>query len=418
MTDEIKRFIYRVGEKTDADVVITEIGGTIGDIESQPFIEAIRQIGIEAGRENTLYVHVTLVPYLKASGEHKSKPTQHSVKEMQGMGITPNIIVLRTDEKITDESIFTKIAHFCNVKPDCVIENVTVPILYAAPLMLEEANISSVVCRELGIDAPEPDLGEWKAMVERVRHQNNTVRIGLVGKYVQLHDAYLSVAEALRHAGYALDAKVEIEWIDSETLTPENLESRLGGLQGIIVPGGFGGRGIEGMVETAQYAREHHVPYFGICLGMQIAVIEEYARNKSGLAGANSHEFDELAPCQVINFMPGQNDEIDKGGTLRLGKYPCELREDTVIARCYGKTEISERHRHRYEFANEYRETLEQAGLRLSGLSPDGRLVETVEIPGEEFFVGVQFHPEFKSRPNKPHPLFVGFIRASLNHKA
>jgi len=417
VTDEIKRFIYRVGEKTDADVVITEIGGTIGDIESQPFIEAIRQIGIEAGRENTLYVHVTLVPYLKASGEHKSKPTQHSVKEMQGMGITPNIIVLRTDEKITDESIFTKIAHFCNVKPDCVIENVTVPILYAAPLMLEEANISSVVCRELGIDAPEPDLGEWKAMVERVRHQNNTVRIGLVGKYVQLHDAYLSVAEALRHAGYALDAKVEIEWIDSETLTPENLESRLGGLQGIIVPGGFGGRGIEGMVETAQYAREHHVPYFGICLGMQIAVIE-YARNKAGLAGANSHEFDELAPYQVINFMPGQNDEIDKGGTLRLGKYPCELREDTVIARCYGKTEISERHRHRYEFANEYRETLEQAGLRLSGLSPDGRLVETVEIPGEEFFVGVQFHPEFKSRPNKPHPLFVGFIRASLNHKA
>ncbi len=416
VTDEIKHFIYRVGEKTDADVVITEIGGTIGDIESQPFIEAIRQVGLEAGRENALYIHVTLVPYLKASGEHKSKPTQHSVKEMQGMGITPNIIVLRTDEKITDESIFTKIANFCNVKPDCVIENVTVPILYAAPLMLEEANISSVVCRELGIDAPEPDLGEWKAMVERVRHQNNTVRIGLVGKYVQLHDAYLSVAEALRHAGYALDAKVEIDWIDSEALTPENLESRLAGLQGIIVPGGFGGRGIEGMVETAQYAREHHVPYFGICLGMQIAVIE-YARNKAGLAGANSHEFDEDSPHQVIHFMPGQNDEIDKGGTLRLGKYPCVLQEGTVIAGCYGRTEISERHRHRYEFANEYRETLQEAGLRLSGLSPDGRLVETVEIPGEEFFVGVQFHPEFKSRPNKPHPLFVGFVRASLNHR-
>ncbi len=417
VTDEIKHFIYRVGEKTDADVVITEIGGTIGDIESQPFIEAIRQIGIEAGRENTLYVHVTLVPYLKASGEHKSKPTQHSVKEMQGMGITPNIIVLRTDEKITDDSIFTKIAHFCNVKPDCVIENVTVPILYAAPLMLEEANISSVVCRELGIEAPEPDLAEWKAMVERVRHQNNAVRIGLVGKYVQLHDACLSVAEALRHAGYALDAKVEIDWIDSEALTPENLESRLAGLQGIIVPGGFGGRGIEGMVETAQYAREHHVPYFGICLGMQIAVIE-YARNKAGLTGANSHEFDENSPHQVIHFMPGQNDEIDKGGTLRLGKYPCVLQEGTVIAGCYGRTEISERHRHRYEFANEYRETLQEAGLRLSGLSPDGRLVETVEIPGEEFFVGVQFHPEFKSRPNKPHPLFVGFVRASLNHRA
>ena len=413
VTDEIKRFIYRVGEKTDADVVITEIGGTIGDIESQPFIEAIRQVGLEAGRENALYVHVTLVPYLKASGEHKSKPTQHSVKEMQGMGITPNIIVLRTDEKITDESIFRKIAHFCNVKEDCVIENVTLPVLYAAPLMLEESNLSAIVCRELGLKTPEPDLTEWREMVERVRHQNQTVKIGLVGKYVQLHDAYLSVAEALRHAGYALDAKVEIDWIDSETLTPENLESRLAGVQGIIVPGGFGSRGIEGMVETARYAREHHVPYFGICLGMQIAVIE-YARNAAGLAGANSHEFDENAPHQVIHFMPDQNDEIDKGGTLRLGRYPCILRAGTVIAGCYGKTEISERHRHRYEFANEYRETLEQAGLCLSGLSPDGNLVETVEIPGEKFFVGVQFHPEFKSRPNKPHPLFFGFVKAAL----
>ena len=417
VTDEIKHFIYRVGEKTDADVVITEIGGTIGDIESQPFIEAIRQVGLEAGKGNALYVHVTLVPYLKASGEHKSKPTQHSVKEMQGMGITPNIIVLRTDEKITDESIFSKIAHFCNVKPDCVIENVTLPVLYEAPLMLEESNLSAIVCRELGLETPEPDLGEWREMVERVRHQNHKVKIGLVGKYVQLHDAYLSVAEALRHAGYRLDAKVEIDWIDSEGLTEENLESRLAGIQGIIVPGGFGGRGIEGMILTAKYAREHHVPYFGICLGMQIAVIE-FARNRAGLAGANSHEFDELSPYQVIHFMPGQNDEIDKGGTLRLGKYPCELREGTVIAGCYGKTEISERHRHRYEFANEYRETLEQAGLCLSGLSPDGRLVETVEIPGEEFFVGVQFHPEFKSRPNKPHPLFVGFVRASLNRQA
>ena len=417
VTDEIKHFIYRVGEKTDADVVITEIGGTIGDIESQPFIEAIRQVGLEAGKGNVLYVHVTLVPYLKASGEHKSKPTQHSVKEMQGMGITPNIIVLRTDEKITDESIFSKIAHFCNVKPDCVIENVTLPVLYEAPLMLEESNLSAIVCRELGLETPEPDLAEWREMVERVRHQNHKVKIGLVGKYVQLHDAYLSVAEALRHAGYRLDAKVEIDWIDSEGLTEENLESRLAGIQGIIVPGGFGGRGIEGMILTAKYAREHHVPYFGICLGMQIAVIE-FARNRAGLAGANSHEFDELSPYQVIHFMPGQNDEIDKGGTLRLGKYPCELREGTVIAGCYGKTEISERHRHRYEFANEYRETLEQAGLCLSGQSPDGRLVETVEIPGEEFFVGVQFHPEFKSRPNKPHPLFVGFVRASLNRQA
>ena len=417
ITDEIKRFIYRVGEKTDADVVITEIGGTIGDIESQPFIEAIRQVGLEVGRENSLYVHVTLVPYLKASGEHKSKPTQHSVKELQGMGINPNIIVLRVDEKITDGSIFTKIAHFCNVKPDCVIENVTLPILYAAPLMLEEAHLSGIVCRELHIDAPQPDLKDWREMVERVRHQNNTVKIGLVGKYVQLHDAYLSVAEALRHAGYALDTRVEITWIDSETLTKENIESTIKPLQGVIVPGGFGGRGIEGMILTAEYAREHHIPYFGICLGMQIAVIE-YARNCANLQNANSHEFDENSPYQVINFMPGQNDEIDKGGTLRLGKYPCILQPDTRIAQCYGTPEISERHRHRYEFANEYRDALRNAGLCLSGLSPDGRLVETVEIPGEDFFIGVQFHPEFKSRPNRPHPLFYGFISAAIRKKS
>ena len=413
ITDEIKRFIYRVGEKTDADVVITEIGGTIGDIESQPFIEAIRQVGLEAGRGNALYIHVTLVPYLRASGEHKSKPTQHSVKELQGMGISPDIIVLRSDEKITDEAIFTKIAHFCNVKADCVIENVTLPILYEAPLMLEAEGFSGIVCRELGIETPPPELSGWREMVERIRHQSREVKIGLVGKYIQLHDAYLSVAEALRHAGYALDAKVEIQWIDSETLTEENVEERLSPVDGLIVPGGFGGRGIEGMILTARYAREHHVPYFGICLGMQTAVIE-FARS-AGLAGANSREFDENSPHKVIDFMPGQNDEIDKGGTLRLGRYPCVLRKDTVIAGCYGQTQISERHRHRYEFANAYREILEQAGLCLSGLSPDGNLVETVEIPGETFFVGVQFHPEFKSRPNKAHPLFEGFIRAALN---
>ena len=417
ITDEIKRFIYRVGEKTDADVVITEIGGTIGDIESQPFIEAIRQVGLEAGRENVLYIHVTLVPYLKASGEHKSKPTQHSVKELQGMGISPNIIVLRADEKITDESIFSKIAQFCNVKDDCVIENTTLPALYAAPLMLEKAGLAAVVCRELGLKSPAPDLKDWENLVERIAHQTRTVRIGLVGKYVQLHDAYLSVAEALRHAGYAQDVKAEIEWIDSERLTENTAEDILGPMDGIIVPGGFGGRGIEGMILAAKYAREHHVPYFGICLGMQVAVIE-YARNAAGLAGANSREFDEEAPYKVINFMPGQNDEIDKGGTLRLGRYPCVLQEGTVIAECYGMTQISERHRHRYEFANEYRETLQQAGLCLSGLSPDGLLVETVEIPGEEFYIGVQFHPEFKSRPNKPHPLFLGFIGAALRASA
>ncbi len=419
ITDEIKTFIYQVGKKTDADVVITEIGGTIGDIESQPFIEAIRQVGLEVGRENALYVHVTLVPYLKASGEHKSKPTQHSVKELQGMGITPNIIVLRVDEPIADGSIFTKIAHFCNVKDDCVIENRTLPNLYEAPLMLEEAGLSGIVCRELGIvNAPEPDLTEWRALVERIHHQSRTVRIGLVGKYVQLHDAYLSVAEALRHAGYALDAKVEIEWIDSETLTDENYAEALSGapgeeIDGIIVPGGFGSRGIEGMILAARYARERHVPYFGICLGMQIAVIE-FARNVAGLEGANSHEFDERSPHQVIHYMPDQSDDIDKGGTLRLGKYPCMLEPGTAIAACYGMPAISERHRHRYEFNNAYRDVLRDAGLCLSGLSPDGRLVETVEIPGEDFCIGVQFHPEFKSRPNKPHPLFEGFIAASL----
>ena len=415
ITDEIKRFIYRVGEKTDADVVITEIGGTIGDIESQPFIEAIRQIGLEVGRENTLYVHVTLVPYLKASQEHKTKPTQHSVKKMQGMGITPNIIVLRVDEPITDRGVFAKIAHFCNVKPDCVIENMTLPNLYEAPLMLEKANLSSIVCRELSIDAPEPDLTEWRELVEKIHSRSKKVKIGLVGKYVQLHDAYLSVAEALRHAGYRLDAEVEIDWIDSEELDRDSIARHLDGVQGIIVPGGFGPRGIEGMILTAKYARERHVPYFGICLGMQIAVIE-FARHAAGLAGANSHEFDENSPHQVIHFMPDQNDEIDKGGTLRLGRYPCVLAPDTVIARCYGKTEISERHRHRYEVNNLYRAALQNAGMRLSGLSPDGRLVETVELSGEEFFVGVQFHPEFKSRPNKPHPLFLGFLSAALKN--
>ena len=413
ITDEIKRFIYSVGKKTDADVVITEIGGTIGDIESQPFIDAIRQVGREVGKDNSLYIHVTLVPYLKASGEHKSKPTQHSVKELQGMGIAPDIIVLRTDEKITDESIFRKVANFCNVAPDCVIENLTLPILYEAPLMLEEANLSGIVCRTLHIDAPAPDLTEWSAMVDRVRHQNKRVTIGLVGKYVQLHDAYLSVAEALRHAGYALDARVNIEWIDSEAITEETCEELLSGLDGIIVPGGFGSRGIEGMILTAKYARLHHVPYFGICLGMQIAVIE-YARHALGLQKANSHEFDECTPDPVIDFMPGQSDEIDKGGTLRLGSYPCCVVPDTTMARFYGKDRIDERHRHRYEFNNLYRERLEAAGLTLSGISPNGRLVEAVELSDEDFYLGVQFHPEFKSRPNRPHPLFLGFVGASI----
>ncbi|MGN0544439.1 MAG: CTP synthase [Acutalibacteraceae bacterium] len=412
ITNEIKDFVYRVGKKTDADVVITEIGGTIGDIESQPFLEAVRQISLEVGRENSLFIHVTLVPFLRGSDEHKSKPTQHSVKELQGMGINPNIIVLRCDEPL-EESIFKKISLFCNVKPDCVIENITLPYLYEAPLMLEKSNFSSVVCRELGIDAPEPDLREWADLVHRIKNREKEVHIGLVGKYVQLHDAYLSVAEALRHAGYTLNTHIRIKWIDSENLAESNYEQELSSLDGIIVPGGFGGRGIEGMILAAKYARENNVPYFGICLGMQIAVIE-YARNVAGIKDAHSGEFDELCKHKVIDFMPGQSDDIDKGGTLRLGAYPCVIKPGTTMERCYGKTEISERHRHRYEFNNDYREILTKNGLTLSGLSPDGRLVETVELTDRPFHVGVQYHPEFKSRPNKAHPLFKGFIAAAL----
>ena len=412
VTNEIKEFVYSVGKKTNADVVITEIGGTIGDIESQPFIEAVRQISLEAGRENSLFIHVTLVPYLRGSDEHKSKPTQHSVKELQGMGVNPDIVVLRCDEPL-EESIFKKISLFCNVKLDCVIENITLPNLYEAPLMLEKSNFSAVVCRELGIDAPEPDLTEWTQMVERIKGRPYAVNIGLVGKYVGLHDAYLSVAEALRHAGYYHNTRVKIHWIDSEEITSENCEEKLSGLDGILVPGGFGSRGIEGMILAARYAREKEIPYFGICLGMQIAVIE-YARNVAGLADANSGEFDERCKAKVIDFMPGQSDEIDKGGTLRLGAYPCEIKPGTTMERCYGSNRISERHRHRYEFNNDYRELLENKGLTLSGMSPDGRLVETVELTHRPFHVGVQYHPEFKSRPDRPHPLFQGFIGAAL----
>ena len=412
ITNEIKEFVYRVGKQTDADVVITEIGGTIGDIESQPFLEAVRQISLELGKENSLFIHVTLVPFLRGSDEHKSKPTQHSVRELQGMGVKPDIIILRCDEPL-EESIFQKISMFCNVKPDCVIENITIPVLYEAPLMLEKSNLSAIVCRELGLNTPQPDLTEWKQMVEKIRSRTKTVTIGLVGKYVQLHDAYLSVAEALRHAGFALNADVEIQWIDSESLAPDCYEEKLAGLDGILVPGGFGSRGIEGMILAAKFAREKKVPYFGICLGMQIAVIE-YARNVAGLADANSGEFDAETPHKVIDFMPGQSDDINKGGTLRLGVYPCVIEPCTTMERCYSRNQISERHRHRYEFNNDYRDALTHAGLTLSGTSPDGRLVETVELSDRAFHVGVQFHPEFKSRPNKPHPLFVGFVKASL----
>ncbi len=413
VTNEIKEFVYSVGKKTDADIVITEIGGTIGDIESQPFLEAVRQISLEVGKENSLFIHVTLVPFLSGSDEHKSKPTQHSVKELQGMGISPDIVVLRCDRPL-EVGIFDKISLFCNVKRDCVIENITLPHLYEAPLMLEKSNFSSIVCRELGIKAPDADLTEWTKLVNRIKNPQKEVTIGLVGKYTELHDAYLSVAEALRHAGYTLDATVNIDWIDSEKINENNCSGILGKVDGIIVPGGFGNRGIDGMILAAKYAREHNVPYFGICLGMQIAVIE-YIRNVCGITDAHSGEFSDTKN-KVIDFMPGQYDEIDKGGTLRLGSYPCKIKEGTTMFRCYGTKTINERHRHRYEFNNDYRDIAEGHGLTLSGISPDGRLVETVEISDRDFYVGVQYHPEFKSRPNKAHPLFCGFVAASIKN--
>ena len=416
ITNEIKEFIYAVGKKTEADVVITEIGGTTGDIESQPFLEAIRQVGLEQGRGSSLYIHVTLVPYLHGSGEHKSKPTQHSVKELQGMGIHPDIIVLRCNEPL-DKALMGKIAMFCNVRPDCVIENRTLPSLYEAPLMLESQGFSGIVCRELGLETPPPKLADWEAMVQRLKTADRRVTVALVGKYVQLHDAYLSVAEALRHAGYAQGAEVEIRWIDSAEVTPQTTESLLGGCDGILVPGGFGPRGIEGMILAARYARERGVPYLGLCLGMQIAVIE-FARHVCRWADADSGEFNPESRHKVIDFLPDQSDTVDKGGTLRLGAYPCKIVPGTLMEKCYGKALISERHRHRYEFNNEFREALAASGLTLSGLSPDGTIVETVEISGHSFYLGVQFHPEFKSRPQRPHPLFLGFLEAALRRRA
>ena len=415
ITNEIKEFIYSVGKKTNADVVITEIGGTTGDIESQPFLEAIRQVGLEVGRENSLYIHVTLVPFLRGSDEHKTKPTQHSVKELQGMGINPNIIVLRCDEPLED-NIFKKISLFCNVKPDCVIENMTIPVLYEAPIMLEKNHFSDIVCRELGINAAEPDLTDWNEMLDRIKSRNKKVTIGLVGKYVQLHDAYLSVAEALRHAGYVYGARVQIKWIDSETINDDNAAESLAGCDGLLVPGGFGNRGIEGMIATARYARTSNVPYLGICLGMQIAVIE-FARSVLDYKDANSGEFDENSNHKVIDFMPDQNAEINKGGTMRLGAYPCKIAPNTMMRQCYKADEISERHRHRYEFNNDYRTAMTEKGLVISGTSPDNHIVETVEVPENDFYVGVQFHPEFKSRPNKAHPLFMGLVKAGLDRQ-
>jgi CTP synthase len=413
ITNEIKEFIYAVSAKTNADVVITEIGGTIGDIESQPFLEAIRQIPIEIGKDNCLFIHVTLVPFIKGSNEHKSKPTQHSVKELRSLGIAPDIIVTRSDEKI-DSSIKQKISLFCNVKPDCVIENLTLPILYEAPIMLHENGLDTVVCRELHLDTIEPDLSQWNQMLNRIKSRTEIVNIAIVGKYVRLQDAYLSVAEALRHAGYELGAKINISWIDSEEISSENVASLLGNCAGILVPGGFGDRGIEGKITACKYARENNVPYFGICLGMQIAVIE-FARNVCGLQTADSREFSSNGDTLVIDLMPDQVGRIQKGGTMRLGSYPCKIKSNTILKTAYSEETINERHRHRYEFNNDYRQVMESAGLLISGTSPDNHIVEVIELPQNSFFVGVQYHPEFKSRPNRAHPLFLEFIKAAKN---
>ncbi|MDR0294192.1 MAG: CTP synthase [Oscillospiraceae bacterium] len=413
ITEEIKNFIYAGASNSRADVLITEIGGTAGDIESQPFIEAIRQISLEKGRENCLFIHVTLVPYLKASGEHKSKPTQHSVKELQSMGITPNIIIARADEPLKN-GIKEKIALFCNVKPDCVIENVTLPSLYEAPLMLHQNGLDRVVCRELGLNAPEADLSEWRDMTKKMASREKRVNIAIVGKYVSLHDAYLSLIESLNHAGFETGTNIQIRWVDSENVTAGNAENSLRDADGMIIPGGFGNRGIEGKIAACRHARENGIPFLGICLGMHIAVIE-YARHAGGLDGANSGEFDPASPHRVIDLMPGQAGLLGSGGTMRLGAYPCKTVPGTLLNKLYGKPEISERHRHRFEFNNEYREALTRGGLVISGASPDGNLVEAVELPDHPFFVGVQFHPEFKSRPNKPHPLFLGLIQAALD---
>ena len=414
VTDEIKSRVYAMDDG-ETDVCITEIGGTVGDIESQPFLEAIRQVAAEKGRGNVLFIHVPLIVSIPGSGELKSKPTQHSVKELLSIGIQPDILVCRTDSPLPDD-VRHKIALFCNVEPECVIPNVTASTLHEVPLLLEDAGLCREVCRKLGFDCGEPDMKAWTALVEKIKHAHKQVTIALVGKYTGLHDAYLSVVESLFHAGTACDAQVTIQWVDSETLTAENVASVLGGCTGVLVPGGFGDRGIEGMIQAAQYARENQIPYFGICLGMQIMVME-FARGVLGYADANSSEFTPDGAHNVIALMADQQGNIPKGGTMRLGKYPCTVKPGTKMAECYGEAEIWERHRHRYEFNNEFRQEMEDAGLVISGTSPDGRLVETVELPGRDFHLGAQFHPEFKSRPNRAHPLFKGFIAAALKFR-
>ena len=416
ITNEIKERLYRVARHSDTNVVITEIGGTVGDIESTPFLEAIRQASKEMGRGNSVFIHVCLIPYISGSKELKSKPTQHSVKELLSLGIQPNILVLRSEQPIPP-SMTEKIALFCNVHKEDVIQNLTAPSLYEVPIWLENEGLADVVCEHLNLEKREPDLSGWLDMIDRVNNCTREVTIGLVGKYVELEDAYLSVAEALRHGGFENSAAVNIEWIQSEDITRENAAEKLAGCDGIIVPGGFGDRGIEGMIEAIRYARETKLPMFGICLGMQMSVVE-YARHVCGFEAANSTEFAPDGPHPVIDIMDTQKDVTEKGGTMRLGLYPCKLTPNTISARVYGEPLIYERHRHRWEFNNAYRRQLTSAGLVIAGLSPDEKLVEIVELPESvhPWFVGVQFHPEFKSRPNHAQKLFKDFIRAAVEY--
>ena len=416
ITNEIKSYIYNLASSTEADVVITEIGGTTGDIESQPFLEAIRQVGLEQGRENCCYIHVVLVPYISGSDEYKSKPAQHSVKELQGMGVSPDIIILRADGSVGSD-IRRKISTFCNVKPECVIENLTMPSLYQCPLMLHTNGLDDVVVHQLHLDVPPADLTEWKGVVSRIATRSKTCTIALVGKYVKLHDAYLSVMESLYHAGFENDSQVEIRWVESEDLTDQAAcKEAFADVDGIIVPGGFGDRGIEGMIQAAQYAREHKVPYLGLCLGMQVAIIE-FARHVCGFNDAHSVELDPNTTLPVIALMPDQNGVEDIGGTLRLGSYPCILDKTSKAYELYGTENIEERHRHRYEVNNDFRAVLTEHGMKLCGTSPDGRIVEMVELPDHPWFIATQAHPELKSRPNRPHPLFHGFVEAATKCK-
>lgn len=416
ITNEIKEKIMRAGETTDSDIVITEVGGTVGDIESLPFLEALRQMRMEAGAENVLYIHTTLIPYLRAAGELKTKPTQHSVKELRSLGIQPNILVVRTEMPLP-QHIKNKLASFCDVKAEAVIESRDVETLYEIPLMLQEQNMDQIVCDYLGLtDLPQADMTDWKALVEKVQSLEKTTKIALVGKYVELQDAYLSVAEALKHAGYAHNTEIDIQWINAEEVTTANAQEHLATADGILVPGGFGDRGIEGKIAAIQYARENNVPFFGICLGMQLACVE-FARNVVGLEDADSAETNPNCKNNIIDLMPDQENIDEMGGTLRLGLYPCELKEGTLAKKLYNNADmVQERHRHRYEFNNAYRESLAEKGMVFSGVSPDQRLVEIVELKNHPFYIAAQFHPEFISRPDRPQPIFDGFIAASLEN--